>query len=138
MPAKDIIHDSVRNALIRGGWVITDDPYIIQYEDATVFVDLGAERIIAAERDSEKIAVEIKSFIGHSVIHDIESALGQYLLYLSFLEISEPSRRLYIAISDTVYDNIFERKSVQWLIRRNKVPLIVVNITEEEIVKWIN
>ncbi len=138
MPAKDIIHDSVRNALIRGGWVITDDPYIIQYEDATVFVDLGAERIIAAERGAEKIAVEIKSFIGHSVIHDIESALGQYLLYLSFLEISEPSRRLYIAISDTVYDNIFERKSVQWLIRRNKVPLIVVNITEEEIVKWIN
>ncbi|MEZ4527510.1 MAG: XisH family protein [Desulfobacterales bacterium] len=138
MPAKDLIHDSVKNALIKGGWVITDDPYIIQYEDATVFIDLGAERIIAAKRNDEKIAVEIKSFIGHSVIHDIESALGQYLLYLSFLELYDPSRKLYIAISDAVYENIFERKSVQWLIQRNRIPLLVVNTAEEEIEKWIN
>ena len=99
---------------------------------------MGAERVIAAERNDEKIAVEIKSFIGPSTIHEIEQALGQYILYLSFLEEVEPDRKLYIAISDTVYDNIFCRKSIQFLIQRNQIPLIVVNITKEEIVTWTN
>ena len=138
MAAKDIIHDAVKNALIKDNWTITDDPYTIEYEDATVFVDLGAERVIAAERNNEKIAVEIKSFIGPSTIHEIEQALGQYILYLSFLEEVEPDRKLYIAISDTVHDNIFCRKSIQFLIHRNQIPLIVVNITKEEIVTWTN
>ena len=72
MAARDIIHEPVKNALIKDGWTITDDPLALTYEDATVFVDLGAERIIGAERDGEKIAVEIKSFVGRSAIHDLE------------------------------------------------------------------
>jgi hypothetical protein len=138
MPTKDIIHDSVKNALIKEGWVITDDPYTIEYEDATVFIDLGAERVIAAERNDEKIAVEIKSFVGPSAIRDMELALGQYVLYLSFLEVVEPERKLYLAISEAVYENIFERKSIQLLIQRNKVALLVVNLVREEVVLWIN
>ncbi len=138
MPASDIIHDAVKNALIKDGWTITDDPYTIEYEDATVFIDLGAERVIAAERDGERIAVEIKSFVGPSAIHDMELALGQYVLYLSFLEVVEPDRKLYIAISNDVYENIFGRRSFQLLLQRNEVPLIVVNVTKEEIIVWIS
>jgi hypothetical protein len=138
MPTKDIIHQAVKNALIKDGWIITDDPYTIEYEDATVFIDLGAERVIAAERNDEKIAVEIKSFVGPSAIHDLELALGQYVLYLSFLEVTEPDRKLYIAISHAVYENFFRRKSVELLIERNKVPLITVDVAEEEIITWTN
>jgi len=43
MPKLDIIHDAVRNALIKDGWVITYDPYIIQYRKTTLYADLGAE-----------------------------------------------------------------------------------------------
>ncbi|MCP4371399.1 MAG: XisH protein [Deltaproteobacteria bacterium] len=136
MSAKDTIHDAVKHALIKDGWTITDDPYTLEYEDATVFIDLGAERIIAAERGNEKIAVEVKSFIGHSAIHEFEQALGQYILYLNFLEEVEPDRKLYIAISDTVHENIFCRKSIQFLIRKNQISLIVVNITREEVIAW--
>jgi hypothetical protein len=32
-----------------------------------MYVDLGAEKIIAAEKDGKKIAVEIKSFIGRPI-----------------------------------------------------------------------
>jgi XisH protein len=39
-------------------------------------IDLGAEKLIAAERGSEKIAVEIKSFSGASFINDLENAWG--------------------------------------------------------------
>lgn len=85
MPAKDFIHDKVKNALIKDGWIITDDPFTLEYEDATAFVDLGAERVIAAEKDSQKIAVEIKSFVGRSALQEIEAAIGQYMVYLYFL-----------------------------------------------------
>ncbi len=29
MPAKDIYHNQVKNALIKDGWTITDDPLIL-------------------------------------------------------------------------------------------------------------
>ncbi len=138
MPTKDKIHDTIREALENDGWQITDDPLTIQYEDATVFVNLGAERVIAAERNGEKIAVEIKTFGGASAIYDVERALGQYILYLSFLEVVEPDRKLWIALSSLVHENIFQRRSIQLLIQRNKVPLLVVNLDSKEVVRWIS
>jgi hypothetical protein len=41
MPAKDLIHNSVKHALQKDGWTITAAPYTIQYEELTVFTDLG-------------------------------------------------------------------------------------------------
>jgi len=79
MPAKDIYHDTVRNALLKDGWTITDDPLRLVYGRQDVFVDLGAEKLIAAEKGSRKIAVEIKSFSGRSEVADLEKALGQYI-----------------------------------------------------------
>jgi hypothetical protein len=34
MPAKDIYHEAVKNALIKDGWRILDAPYKIKYKDA--------------------------------------------------------------------------------------------------------
>ena len=132
-----MIHHNVKNALIKDGWIITDDPLTLRYEELRSFVDLGAERLLGAERAGEKIAVEIKSFLGRSTVHDLEIALGQYILYLSLLEINEPERTLFVAISNLTYDAVFQGKAVQMLIQRNKVPLLVVNIVTEEIVEWI-
>ena len=66
MPAKDTYHHAVKNSLLKDGWTITADPYFIQYEDAELYADLAAEKPIAAERQGQKIVVEIKSFIGRS------------------------------------------------------------------------
>lgn len=63
MPARDIYHQSAKNAMIKDGWTITNDPFRIRLaRGKNLFVDLGAERLIAAEHGLEKIAVEIKSF----------------------------------------------------------------------------
>lgn len=43
MPKLDIIHNVVKNTLIKDGWVITDDLYIIQYRKTTLYADLGAD-----------------------------------------------------------------------------------------------
>ncbi len=80
MPAKDLYHDAVCTALIKDGWTITDDPLILKIGRRSVFVDLGAEKLIAAERGSDKIAVEIKSFLSPSPINDLETAWGQFFM----------------------------------------------------------
>ena len=51
MPAKNLCHDIVIQALVADGWLITDDPLTITYGGKDLFVDIGAERMaIAAER----------------------------------------------------------------------------------------
>lgn len=81
MPAKDVYHNTVKNALIKDGWQITNDPLILEYGGKDLFVDLGAEKLISAEKDNQKIAVEIKSFLGTSQVNDLEKAVGQYIVY---------------------------------------------------------
>ena len=137
MPAFDFIHTPVRNALIKDGWTITADPYTVRHENLKVFADIAAERVLAAERGTEKIAVEIKTFAGRSPITEFEKALGQYLLYASVMEDAEPERIVYLAIRDVVYAEFFHQNSIQKLLRRYNVLLMIVNMEEEEISEWI-
>jgi hypothetical protein len=58
MPAVDRIHDPVKNALVKDGWTITHDPFVIQYDDLQVIADLAAERTLAAERGQQRIAAK--------------------------------------------------------------------------------
>jgi len=43
--------------------------------EVTAYADLGAELILAAEKESYKIVVEIKSFISPSPLSDLKIAL---------------------------------------------------------------
>lgn len=94
MPARDLFHDQVIHALIKDGWTITDDPLHIKWRKKNLYVDLGAERLLAAEKAERRIAVEIKSFIGKSDIADLEAALGQFVLYQTVLAKTSPERTL--------------------------------------------
>lgn len=138
MSAKDKIHGAIKNALIKDGWIITHDPFTIEYKDEYVYADLAAERPLAAEREGRKIVVEIKSFTGPSAMHDFKLALGQFMIYLPLLKEIAPDYELYLAVSDTAYYTDFQRQIIQFVVQQNHLPLIVVNIEAEEIVKWIN
>lgn len=138
MPAKDIYHDAVKNALIKDNWTITADPYKIKYKDAELFADLSAEKPIAAEQNGRKIVVEIKSFISPSLMRDFELALGQYVLYRNLINLTEPEYKVYLAIKDSIYENFFKRDSIQTVTSLNQILLIVVDTEKEEITKWIN
>ena len=134
--ARDKIHNVVKNALVKAGWDVTHDPYFIKYKGERVFVDLAARRLLAAERGDEKIAVEIKSFIGHSLINDVENALGQYMLYQNWLGKIEPERTLYLGIDAAVYQLLLRREALQELLSDFSVHLIVVDEQTEEITEW--
>lgn len=77
--ARDRFHYVVRTALEKEGWNITADPYEINVDDVDFEIDLAAEQLLGAERDGQKIAVEIKSFISTSNVSDFHTALGQFL-----------------------------------------------------------
>ena len=138
MPARDLYHPVVRNALIKDGWTITADPYLIEYEDTKVYADLEAEMPIAAERAGRKIVVEIKSFVSVSPIHAFEEALGQYILYFGYLELTAPDHELYLAVSDEAYSRVLERPALKVIVEKNHLAVIVVSLAREEIVRWID
>jgi len=83
MPQKDIYHDVVIHALTKDGWTITDDPLRLAYGGRNVYVDLGAEQPIGAEKAGRKIAVEIKSFLGESDVQELGESVGKYKLKMS-------------------------------------------------------
>jgi hypothetical protein len=48
----------------------------------------------------------------------------------------ERDRQVFLAIGQTIYERVFLRPSVQLLIHRYEVALVVVDVENEEIVKW--
>ncbi|MEG3857716.1 element excision factor XisH family protein [Microcoleus sp. herbarium12] len=136
--AKDIYHYNVRTALEKDGWIITDDPLTLQFGSRSVFVDLGAKKLLAAERDGQRIAVEIKSFVGKSLVKDWENAIGQYILYLTILSKKEPGRTLYLAITEQIYTSFFNEDIVQVVLADGVIKIIVVDTIQEVITRWIN
>lgn len=137
--AKDVFHQQVKNALVKDGWRITHDPFTIRISEAIKLqIDLGAENAIAAERDSEKIAVEIKSFIADSEISAFHTALGQYLNYSQALSEQEPERLIYLAIPLETYLDFFQLPFIKRTLKRYQIKLIVYEPKSEEIKQWIS
>lgn len=137
MPKTDIYHDVVKNALIKDGWVITHDPLTLSVGRRDIYVDIGAEQPIAAEKEGRKIAVEVKSFVGASPVHDLEQAIGQYSLYRILLAQDEPQRRLYLAITERTYEGIFSEPLGQTVLAEGQMHVMVFNPSQEVVVTWI-
>lgn len=138
MAKPDKIHQAVKNALIKEGWTITAEPLRLEYGKVNLLIDLAAEETLAAEKDGRKIAVEIKSFLDASLINDLKIAVGQYEIYLTYLEALEPERKLYVALRRNVYQRMLNLKGLELFLQKHPIPLIVVDIQTEEIVEWIN
>jgi XisH protein len=137
MSAKDRYHDAVKRGLQKEQWSITHEPLRLEFgEDDAVKIDLGAEKLLGAEKAGKKIAVEIKSFLSDSSLFDFHTALGQFLNYRLVLESIEPDRTLYLAVPLSAYESFFKRKLPQASIKQYQIKLIVYDPVEEAIVKW--
>lgn len=139
MSARDFFHQEVKNALIKDGWSITHDPLFVRFGGVDMSIDLGAEQLIGAQKDNQKIAVEIKSFLAKSsAISEFHTALGQFINYRAALKQKEPDRTLYLAVPIIAYNNFFKLEFTQLMVNENQVKLIIYNPDKEVITEWKN
>lgn len=137
VPAKDLFHDAVAAALRKDGWIITADPLALAFGGVDLYVDLGAEKLIAATKGTEKIAIEIKSFSSPSPVTEFHQALGQFLNYRIALEDEDPDRALFLAVPVDTYKTFFTLPFVQISVARHQVGLIVYDPRKQELRTWI-
>jgi len=137
MPARDSIHEVVKEAIIKDGWEITDDPYVVAYGERFVFIDLGASGFIGTQQENQLIAIEIKQFGRQSSVSDLQQAIGQYTLYRMLLNQVDRSRDIYLTVSQVTYNGIFSEPIGQLVITELPLKLIVINLNKKEISQWI-
>ncbi|NER92881.1 MAG: fatty-acid oxidation protein subunit alpha [Symploca sp. SIO1B1] len=138
MPARDLFHQAVRHALEKEDWIVTHDPLHIELPDIEVYIDLGANRLLAAKRKHQKIAIEIKTFLGTSTMFDFHMAVGQFVNYRFILNKVEPDRKLYLAVPVGTYNTFFKRETVQEMIQAHDLKIVVYNPDLEVLKQWIN
>ena len=92
--------------------------------------------MIAAQRNSDKIAVEIKSFVGLSPITDFYKALGQYQLLA--LNRRLPDTVLYLAMPQESYESLIKDDLLAEFMEELSLKYIIFNPETKQIVKWIN
>lgn len=139
MPAKNIYHDAVIDALKADGWTITHDPLSLKVGTRSLHVDLGAERLpLGAERDGEKIAVEVQSFTGPSPVADLQQAVGQFTMYRLILADQQPDRTLFVAIPQRVYDGILSEELGAIVLAGANLRVLVFDPAAREVIQWVN
>ncbi|WP_318284137.1 element excision factor XisH family protein [Brasilonema sennae] len=128
----------VKNALHKDDWVITHDPLTLDLRDRQLHVDLGAEKLIAAQKDNQQIAVEIKSFVAPSNVSEFHMALGQFLNYRLILRLKQPQRILYLAVPLDIYEDFFSEELPQLSLKEYQIKVLVFDPELEVITQWIN
>jgi len=135
--ARDFYHEHVKVALKKEGWEITHDPFPLNIGKIGYEIDLGAEQLIAAEKGTEKIAIEIKGFTGPSDVNEFHKAVGQFNDYFVALEIADPERILFLAVPENTWMGFFQEMIIQKALQRIQAKIIVYNPNSKTIVSWI-
>ncbi len=138
--AKDLFHKNARESLEKEGWKISADPLRIYISKKDYLeIDLAAENAFLAEKGQQKIAVEVKGFLRKSFISAFHEAIEQYLNYKSALADNEPDRIIYLAIPEDAFNNeLFQGEFIQKRLKEECINLIVFDISNNIITKWIN
>ena len=135
--ARDIFHENVKQALIEEGWNVTNDPLTFKIGKVQVQIDLGAERLIAAEKGEERIAIEIKTFGNVSFITALYEAIGKYIVYRNVISLSQSDRTLFLAIPENIYNRFFDEKVIRKTIEDEKIKLVIYNQLTQTITQWV-
>ncbi len=139
MSAKNIYHDAVIDALKADGWTITDDPHRLFIGRRRLSIDMSGERAaLSAIRGTERIAVEVQSFLGNSDIDDFHRAVGQYAIYRAVLRSTDSERSLYLAVPDDVYTGLLSEPLGRLVVADLNVKVVAFHPVERRITRWIS
>ena len=136
MPVKDKYHDNVVNALKKDGWRIVRENVAIGDEIRQLLIDILAQR--NTDEIIEAILIEVKVFEdAKSPMTYLQKAIGQYMLYMAFLDYAKNPVPLYLAVPSTTYETLLSEPIIAHAIQFLKIKLIVFDVNEERIVQWI-
>ncbi len=135
MPALDQCEPQIIRALEKKGWVLEAQPRTLLAPDVNLYADLG----MRSPDNKRGIVIEVKCFPpGRSKLDELYRAVGQYLMYETVLELMGVSQPVFIAVPNRIYADLLQRESVQKMLARAKIKMIVVSIEMETVEQWIN
>jgi hypothetical protein len=135
--ARDKFHQEVRAALENEGWTITDDPLYMKIGRIPIHIDIGAEKLITAEKEGEKIAVEVKTFGMPSFITALHEAVGKYIIYRTALKLVGDTRVLYLAMPENVFLEYAEEPLLQTVFEQNQFKILLYQANSTQFLQWI-
>ncbi len=136
MPARDRYHQELKNALEGEGWTVTDDPFYVGIGSTNVQIDIGAERLVIAEKEAEQVAIEIKTFRHPSLVTDLYDAVGQYICYRFILNERNSGRTLFLAMPKKTYKRL-EDEPILRIFEVENIHLVIYDEKNETIQQWI-
>lgn len=137
MARKDKLHDAVVEALEKDGWIITDDPYRLRMGRVELLADLGAEKLLAAEKGREKVVIEIKTFGRLSIISAFHEAVGQFRNYQRILNANGENRKLFLAVTQEIFDFFMSEPFYQLAITEDDISFFILDRENKTISKWV-
>jgi hypothetical protein len=132
LPAKDRHHDSVKEALVKSGWIITHDPRTLLLPERVLFVDFR----VVNDQDQSALLIEVKGFEQSSQVEALMAALGKYNVYRSAMKYNDIIEPLYLAIPEAAYLGIMSETLGREILRDYEVKLLVFDPEKREIVRW--
>jgi hypothetical protein len=136
MPSFDQCHDQVKRALQKDGWRIVEEQFPMVLGNRRAFIDLRGTRAINGSR-LQMMLLEVKCFPdSQNTNHELYTAVGQYILYRAMLNELDVNVPLYLSIPESVFDAVYDAV-VQRAVRESQIKLVVVNLDEERVIRWI-
>ena len=142
MPAQDLYHDLVNNALRNEGWRITHNPLRLRKPRRVrqpvpdKALEVAETFLLGAEQDERKIAVAVKSFVG--LEQDVlEQTLESMAYSRELLYAMDHDRVLYLAVRRATYEAFYNGTVEPQLLSKLEVPVLVFEPRTAAIVTWL-
>lgn len=134
MPAIDTCEPAIIRALEKDGWQLIKRSVAIRLGHRYVIADFSMQK--AAQ---QLLIIEAKCFPDQQAeLHDLYTAIGQYILYRNGLSLSNRPEVIYLAVPYDIYDRLFLLEPVQKAVNEIKIKIVVIDIQAEEITAWIH
>ncbi|MFN8421012.1 MAG: element excision factor XisH family protein [Anaerolineae bacterium] len=130
MPALDTCHDTVVTALQKAGWIVSPRQKRQRIRRRVIYID------IVAQQQEQKRYIEVKCFPQTEVVEDQYAAIGQYLVYRAALNLLRDSSPLYLAVSSTIFERVFD-SVLRQVVLENRIKLLIFDDEMEVVEQWI-
>ncbi|GIK67505.1 MAG: hypothetical protein BroJett018_52990 [Chloroflexota bacterium] len=138
MSALDACKPQIIRALEKDGWQIVEKPHQIGFNDRMAYADFSARHV---NEDDEQfiIVMEVKCFTNPKAdLTELYTAIGQYQFYIAAMRSNREEFPLYLAIPTTAYLRFLEATVLLDAFQIARVKLVVVDISQEVVERWIH